>query len=80
MGVYALAPNVKLTVTRSPKGLSVGVTGQGRAPIYARTETEFFLKAVEANITFTLDSRGAATGLVLHQGGVDTPARRISAR
>jgi len=80
VGVYALAPNVKLTVTRSPKGLSVEVTGQGRAPIYARTETEFFLKAVEANITFTLDSRGAATGLVLHQGGVDTPARRISAR
>jgi len=64
-------------LTRSPKGLNAEVTG---APIYAMTETEFFLKAVDASITFTLDSAGAATGLVLHQAGVDTPARKISAR
>ena len=67
-------------MTRSPKGLNAEVTGQGSAPIYAMTETEFFLKAVDASITFTLDSAGAATGLVLHQAGVDTPARKISAR
>jgi hypothetical protein len=33
------------------------------------TETDFFLKELDAQITFVRDAQGVVTGLVLHQGG-----------
>ena len=32
---------------------------------------------VEAQVTFTVEGDGPATGLTLHQGGRDTPAARV---
>ncbi|WP_204310087.1 hypothetical protein, partial [Enterobacter cloacae] len=46
-------------------------------PLYAEGPRTFFLKAVDAQITFTADAAGRTTGLVLHQNGLDTAARRI---
>ena len=37
----------------------------------------FFLKAFDAQITFTRGLGGAVEGLVLHQGGRETPAKRL---
>jgi hypothetical protein len=52
--------------------LYLQVTGQGKLPLYAETDTEFFLSAVDAQITFERDAGGAVTHLVLHQNGFDT--------
>jgi hypothetical protein len=40
-------------------------------------ETEFFLRAADAQISFVRDSSGAVSGLVLHQGGQDLPAKKL---
>ena len=43
----------------------------------AESETEFFFKVTDAQISFVRDAQGAVTGLVLHQNGNDLAARRI---
>ncbi|MCX5752243.1 MAG: serine hydrolase [Candidatus Krumholzibacteria bacterium] len=76
-GEYRLAPGFTLTVTREEDKLFVRATGQPRFQVYPSSETEFFYKAVDAQITFVKDSTGRVTGLVLHQGGRDMEGARI---
>jgi hypothetical protein len=76
VGSYELAPNFILTVTREGDHLFTQATGQGKLEVFAESDHDFFLKAIDAQITFETDSQGKATSLVLHQGG-DHPARRI---
>jgi len=76
-GVYDMGP-AKLTVRRNGNRLLGQITGQPTFRVYPESETEFFLKVVDARITFTKDEQGAVTGLVLHQGGRDRPAKRVS--
>ena len=64
-GVYALAPAVTLTVALEGDQLTTQLTGQGKLPIYAQSETMFFLKVVDAQLEFAAD----ASSVVLHQGG-----------
>lgn len=78
VGVYELQPGFNLAVTLEDGGLHIQATGQNKAPVYPETEVDFFLKVVDAQLTFVKDDAGAVTGLVLHQGGVDVPARRLS--
>ena len=75
VGSYELAPNFILTVTREGDHLFTQATGQGKVEVFPENDHEFFLKEIDAQITFQTDSAGKATGLVLHQGG-DHPARR----
>jgi D-alanyl-D-alanine-carboxypeptidase/D-alanyl-D-alanine-endopeptidase len=77
VGEYALAPTFILTVTREGNALFVQATGQSRVPVLAESETEFFLKIVDAQISFVKDASGTVTGLVLHQNGQNQPAKKI---
>jgi CubicO group peptidase (beta-lactamase class C family) len=70
-GTYALFANFKLTVTVERGRLMVQATGQQKLPVYAKSETEFFYKVVDAQITFERDKDGKVTRLVLHQNGAD---------
>jgi CubicO group peptidase (beta-lactamase class C family) len=79
VGQYQLAPNFILTVTREGDMLMTQATGQPKVQIFPESEREFFLKVVDAQITFETDSTGRATGLVLHQNGANVPAKRIEA-
>jgi CubicO group peptidase (beta-lactamase class C family) len=76
VGSYELAPNFILTVTREGDHLFTQATGQKKVEVFPESDHDFFLKVVDAQITFETDSQGKATGVVLHQGG-DHPARRI---
>jgi hypothetical protein len=76
IGSYELAPNFILTVTREGDHLFTQATGQGKVKVFPESNHDFFLKVVDAQITFETDNQGKATGLVLHQGG-DHLARRI---
>ena len=69
VGDYELAAAFHIVVTRGADGLIIEPTGQGKTPIFAENETEFFLKLVDAQITFDVDSNGNATALTLHQNG-----------
>jgi hypothetical protein len=69
VGSYRLAPNFILTVTREGDHLFTQATGQEKVEVFPGSDHDFFLKVVDAQITFETDSQGKATGLVLHQGG-----------
>ncbi len=77
VGEYRLSPTVTLVVTREADQLFIQVTGQSRFPIYPESETDFFLKVLDAQITFSRDPGGRATSLVVHQNGRNTPGQRI---
>lgn len=77
VGVYELAPEFRIAVTKDADALFVQATGQPRFRLYPESETDFFLKDVDAQVTFMRDSSGAVTQLVLHQAGQDTPGRKI---
>ncbi len=77
VGEFALAPTFILTITTEEGKLFAQATGQPRSELFAESETEFFLKVVDAQITFKRDEAGKTTSVVLHQNGRDMPAARV---
>ncbi len=77
VGEYELAPGFTITVTRDGNQLFIQATNQPKFPAFAESEADFFLKVVDAQISFVRDDEGTVTGLVLHQGGATVPGRRI---
>ena len=52
-------------------------TGQPKFELFPSSETEFFLKAVEAQVSFVKDDEGKVTELILNQNGRKMPAKKI---
>jgi CubicO group peptidase (beta-lactamase class C family) len=77
VGQYQLAPTFILTVTREGDRLMTQATGQGKLEVFPESDTKFFLKVVDAQITFVKDDSGRVTHLILHQGGRDQKATRM---
>ena len=77
VGEYQLAPGFAIAISREGDQLFGQATGQGKFELFAETETDFFLKAVDAQLTFGKDDRGQVTNLVLHQNGVNQTANKI---
>ena len=76
VGEYELAPGFVLAVTREGNRLMTQATGQGKVEIFPYSETEFFLKVTDAQITFVKSPAGSVDQIVLHQNGRDVPAKR----
>jgi len=76
VGTYPLSPEFIITISVQDGGLWAQATAQPKFPIFPESETEFFFKVVDAQISFDVDDDGVAQGLVLHQGGADMPARK----
>jgi hypothetical protein len=77
VGFYRLNDNAVFTVTRDENHLVTRLTGQGAVPIYPQSDTEFFAKIVDAEISFIPGTKGQARSLILHQGGGNIPMERI---
>jgi CubicO group peptidase (beta-lactamase class C family) len=77
VGRYQLRPNFIITITREGDHLYAQATSQPRFEIFAEGERDFFLKVVDAQLTFVVDANGRATSVVLHQNGADQPAKRM---
>jgi len=75
-GEYELAPGFVLTVRRDGNRLLTRATGQEELEVFPASETEFFLKVVDARITFVKGADGKVNELVLRQGGREMPAKR----
>jgi hypothetical protein len=73
-GTYALAPNFDLVFTVENGQLMTQATGQPKFPVYAESDSRFFLTVVDAQVEFFKDDQGKITHLVLHQGGHDMKA------
>jgi CubicO group peptidase (beta-lactamase class C family) len=76
-GRYQLAPSVLLTVTREGPRFFAQLTGQQALEIFAESEKDYFLKVVDAQLTFETDAQNKAVAVVLHQNGKDQRALRI---
>ncbi len=76
VGKYQLAPDATVSVTRKGDQLFAQISGQPSLEIFPESETKFFLKIVDAQLTFFKDSQGKVTQLILHQGG-DRFAKKI---
>jgi len=77
VGVYELAPGLELDVTLQNGALSIrSSTSSAAVQLWAESNTDFFAKVVDAQITFVRDASGAVSGLVLHQYGRDRPAQK----
>ncbi len=77
VGVYELFPGFNLTITKDNDGIYAMATGQTVFEIFPESETEYFYRAVDAQITFVKNDKGQVTGLVLHQNGQDMPGNKI---
>ncbi len=77
VGKYELAPGTLFDVVLEDGQLKVQLTGQSRFSVFAESETEFFYKVVDAQLSFVVGDGGEVTSLVLHQGGFDRNARKI---
>jgi hypothetical protein len=77
VGEYELQPGFVLTVSRDGSQLWTQATGQPRVELFAESETAFFLKVVDAQLTFVRDASGKVTSLILDQGGQKREAKKI---
>ncbi|MBO0722435.1 MAG: serine hydrolase [Blastocatellia bacterium] len=75
VGQYELNPNFIITMTREGDRLMTQATGQPKFELFPESETKFFLKVVDAQVTFVKDDKGVVTHLILHQGGAGTAWR-----
>ena len=78
VGTYELSPQARMMVTLADGRLITQMSGQSKVPIFAESETSFFVRVVDAQIDFVRDDRGEVVHLVLHQGGRDVTAPRTS--
>ena len=77
VGEYKLPIGLNMVVRTREGRIFTQATGQPEAEIFPKSETEYFLKVVDAQITFVLDGNGIATGLILHQAGQEFPGEKI---
>jgi uncharacterized protein YneR len=78
LGTYEFAPRMNMMITLEGGQLVSQLSGQGKVPLFAMSETKFFPKVVDAEVEFGRDDKGAVTYAVLHQGGRDMKAQRVS--
>jgi hypothetical protein len=66
-----------MTISREGNQLFGQLTGQPKFQLFPEGERKFFLKVVDAQLTFDTDAQGKATQVTLHQNGQDMPAKRV---
>jgi len=76
-GTYDLAPNFSLKMTVENGKLMGEATGQPKVEMFAEKQDHFFLKIVDAQITFVRGNDGKVISLVLHQGGQNIPGKKV---
>ena len=76
-GQYELAPGAVFIVKRDAEQLMVQLTGQPFWEVFPESETNFFYKVVDAQLTFVKNDKGEVTSLILHQNGADQMAKRL---
>ncbi|TXD70029.1 serine hydrolase [Aequorivita lipolytica] len=77
VGKYELKPGFVLTITKEGNQMKAQATGQPAAEIFPKSETEFYLKVVSAQITFNKNSAGFVESLTLFQGGQEIVGKKI---
>jgi len=78
VGQYQLTPQLAMNVTLENGKLLAQISTQPKLELAAESETVFFFKMVNAQVTFVVNAQGEVTGLVFRQDGSDIPAKKIT--
>ncbi len=72
VGTYVMEsqPGFTNRITLEADQLMTQVAAQPKIPLFAASETRFFLKVVEAEVEFVPNDQGKVTALVIHQNGM----------
>ncbi len=76
-GTYALSLFFAITITLEDGRLMAQATGQDKFQVFPESETKFFYKVVDAQITFEKGNDGKFDKLILHQNGQDMPGIKV---
>jgi D-alanyl-D-alanine-carboxypeptidase/D-alanyl-D-alanine-endopeptidase len=77
VGRYQLSPTFAIAITREGSALFLQATGQDRLGLFGSGRNEFFLRAVDAGISFERDDQDHVVALILHQNGANQRAARV---
>ena len=77
VGKYELMPGFILTITREGNQLKTQATGQPVFDIFPKSENEFYLKVVEAQLQFNKNEAGKVDSVTLFQGGREITGKQI---
>jgi hypothetical protein len=75
-GAYEFAPGIILSIITESNRIFMQFTGQDRVEIFPTSSTEFFLKMLDTQLTFTVNEIGKKLSVVIHQYGQDFVATR----
>ena len=75
-GQYELAPDVLITIERAGGTLSVDVPGQGTLTFHPESETVFFMREADVQITFIEDAEGRVSEIVVNLEQTEMRAAR----
>ncbi|MFD1162070.1 serine hydrolase [Hwangdonia seohaensis] len=77
VGKFELAPNFVLTIRKEGSQLKAQATGQPEFDIFPKTQNVFYLKVVNAQLTFNKNDVDDVVSITLLQGGRETTGKRI---
>ena len=77
VGKYDYGNGAVLAVTRDGNHLFAQLTGQPKFEIFPKSDTEYFWKVADAQLTFVKDATGKATKAIHHQNGQTIDAPKI---
>ena len=77
IGKYELKPGFILTVTKEGNQLKTQATGQPVFDIFPKSENEFYLKVVNAQLVFNKNDAGDVDSVTLFQGGHEIIGKKI---
>lgn len=77
VGEYQFPGNLVMKAYRDKAKFYIQLSGQPAVQVFPFGRDKFFAEVVDAQISFTLDSQGRASALVLHQNGRDISAPRL---
>lgn len=75
-GQYAFPTGTPFVVSLETGQLQVKLGAQQALPVFASAKDEFFLKVVDAQLSFVRGADGKVTAVILHQNGRDQRAER----
>jgi CubicO group peptidase (beta-lactamase class C family) len=78
VGSYRITPMLTFTVTRLGARLFAEASGEPAFEIFAASETEFFYRRLDIQLSFELGPDGRAAAVVLHRRGRDLRGARIT--
>jgi CubicO group peptidase (beta-lactamase class C family) len=77
VGQYEITPSLIITVTKEGDRLFGQPTGQPLFEMFPESETKFFLKVIDAQITFAKNDKGEVASLTLRHNGRDRTGKKI---